>query len=221
MAITVGNQTDGTASTGAGPFTLSHNSDTDFLAACVAYRDDADNTLTATYNSVSMTSAILKVTSGGSILKAQIFYLVSPAAGSNTLSISSTGSIGDVLGFGSISLAGVDTSNPIDATATGGENPGVEDPRSTSIVTITDGAFILDSISDRSANIVVGGSQTQMYLLGSGDQMAASYRLATTAGSYAMDWNPDQNTEDWAQAIVAFRAYVAPTSTFIPKTIFI
>lgn len=220
MAITVGNQTDGTASTGAGPFTLSHNSDTDFLVTCVAYRDNADNTLAATYNSVSMTSAVLKVTSGGSVLKAQIFYLASPTAGSNTLSITTSGSIGDVLGFGCISLAGVDTSNPVDATATGGETPGSEDPRSTSITTVTTGAFIVDSISDRSANIVVGGSQTQMYLLGSGDQMAASYRLATTAGSYAMDWNPDQNTEDWAQAIAAFKAYVAP-STFVPRIIMI
>lgn len=208
MAITVGNTTQMAASSGAGPFTFSHNNNGDFLVVLVAVRDDANNTLAVTYNGASLTSALNHVLTGGSTLEVQIFIITNPASGSNTVSISSSGSIGSVIGAGAISVSGVNEGDYSDATAVDDEAPGGgagEDPRTTSIVTSTAGALIIDAIADRSAGLTVGGSQTQIFNVGTGDKMAGSYRTTTTPGSYAMEWDPTENGEDWAQAIIALK----------------
>lgn len=211
MAFSIGNITELVAATGAGPFTVSHNNNKDSIVILVAYRDDADNTLTATYNGVSAVSIGSKTTSAGSVLKAQAFLLRGAATGSNTVSVSSTGSIGDVIAGGIISFSGEMATDTPDATANGGEAPGVEDPRSTSITTVADDVLIIDVISDRSAGLTKGASQTLIFQEGAGDNMAGSYRIATTAGSYAMDWDPTENVEDWAHFVFSLKPAVGGT----------
>lgn len=208
--IEVGNVTAGTASTGAGPFTLTLNNNKEDVYAFVAVRDDANNTLAVTYGGIAMTSIGNHTVTGGSVLEAQIFHLADAPIGSNTLSVSTSGSIGDVLGFGAMATKNIKQTSPVEDTDTGGESPGVEDPRSTSSTSITAGALIVDAISDRSAGLTVGGSQTQIFKLGTGDNMAASYRQATATGAYAMEWDPTENAEDWAQIVLALSKGTRP-----------
>lgn len=208
--IEVGNIVAGTASTGAGPFTLTLDNNKEDVYAFVAVRDDANNTLAVTYDGYPMTSIGNHTITGGSVLEAQIFHLANAPIGSNTLSVSTSGSIGDVLGFGAMATKNIKQTSPVEDTDTGGETPGSEDPRSTSSTTITVGALIVDAIADRSAGLTVGGSQTQIFKLGTGDNMAASYRQATATGAYAMEWDPTENTEDWAQVVLALSKGTRP-----------
>lgn len=208
--IEIGNVVAGSASTGAGPFTLTLDNNKEDVYAFVAVRDDANNVLAVTYDGYPMTSIGNHTVTGGSVLEAQIFHLANAPIGSNTLSVSTSGSIGDVLGFGAMATKNIKQTSPVEDTDTGGESPGVEDPRSTSSTTITTGALIVDAISDRSAGLTVGGSQTQIFKLGTGDNMAASYRQATSTGAYAMEWDPTENTEDWAQIVLALSKGTRP-----------
>ena len=73
----------------------------------------ATTAATATYNGVSMTQLTFGTDAGGN--KNAVFYLVNPASGSNTISISRTG--GGNTSAVAAAYSGVDTSAPIDASA--------------------------------------------------------------------------------------------------------
>lgn len=201
MPITLGNITALSAGFGSGPWTVAHNNNKTDVLIWIGYRDNANNTLSATYNGVSAVSIGSKITSAGSVLKVEMFRLFGAASGSNTLSISSSGSIGDLIGGGIISVDGLNTSALVNVSNTGGEAPGSSSPRTTSVTTTVDNCLIVDVISDRSAGLTVGAGQTQAGKVGSGDNVACSYKLATTAGSYSMSWTPTETIEDWAHIV--------------------
>lgn len=215
MAISVGNTASSTAQVSVTTTTVSlNNNKTDvLLVAC--YRHSSSIIPTATYATVSMTSKVAKVITGGSVLRAEIFYLQNAVTGINNAIVTWNGTISDLAGVFVIALGGVDATTPIEATATGGESPGVLNPRSTTVTSLTANALIVDALSDRSNADTVDASQTQIGKVGSGDNMAASYKAATTATGYPMKWTPDQNIEDWAQAVVAVKAAVVLTNTTV------
>ncbi len=67
---------------------------------------DGGATTTVTYNGVAMTSVVARVESGGAADGyVQMFYLLAPATGANTVLVSCTQSV-DIIG-GSVSFTGV------------------------------------------------------------------------------------------------------------------
>lgn len=84
------------------------------------FGNGAMTAVSATYNGVAMTQLFyMNGTDGGSNDQV-VFYLVNPASGSNTLSVSRTG--GANLSIVASSYSGVDTTTPIDAYSTEGSN---------------------------------------------------------------------------------------------------
>ncbi len=186
----------------------------------IAIRDDSNPAFAVTYNSVSMTSGADKtIGPGTAILEAQLFYLVNPATGSNTVSITWGGGSLEQLCVAYMSFSGVDTAAPIDATGTNGESPGTLDPRITNITTVAANAMLVDVTYDRSSPPTpANAGQTEIMNVGpngGGDTGGASYKLATTAGAYTMGWNPPdatQKLEDWAHSVISLKPSIASTT---------
>lgn len=81
--------------------------------ATVVFDDAASMTITAvTYNGVAMTSCGAASKDDSSNAYSQVFYLVNPTTGSNTLSITATGTVRDVY-MNLTSFTGVDQTTPV------------------------------------------------------------------------------------------------------------
>src|SRR5215218_1188399 len=111
---------------GASPLTWSHTcAGTNrvlLVGVVLASTNDAAINTTVTYNGVAMTSVAGEVhTNAGTAGYAELFYLVAPATGTNTVSVAITGATVEGLECGSVSLNSVDQTTPIahQATATG------------------------------------------------------------------------------------------------------
>jgi len=161
---------------------------------------------TPTYNSVNMTLGLHKDV-GGDVDNCDIWYLASPATGTNSASVSfSAGSYGEA---GTQTFSGANTSSPQDATASG---TGTATSGSVSITTNNANSFIVDCLAAVGGGVpAVSGSQTANWT--DGTRGGGSARLATTtAGSYSMGWTWDGVSRNWAIAVFAVNEAVA-TST--------
>jgi hypothetical protein len=114
----------------------------------------------ATYNGTAMTLIISTTGSNGvsnSSFIDSIFYLIAPATGANTVSVTFTGSGASGVG-GSISLTGVDQSIPLDSFGCAIFSSGTP---SNTITTVADSSWGLDSVSSFSGTFSgAGANQT-------------------------------------------------------------
>lgn len=168
----VGPSATGTSVSGAPPsgLTWSHTctGTNRLLVVGVAYAaggayggNDSTASMSATYNGVSMTSAGIRHSNDATVGFAQLFYLVAPATGSNTVSVSISGWGGntvEVLG-GSVSFTGVSQSTPIQnfTTAAGSSS-------SPSLSVATSSQNMAVALSASGTNIT-SDSQTSRWLL--------------------------------------------------------
>lgn len=162
----------------------------------------------ASYNSVAMT----KVNAGTSTsIRAEIWYLVAPATGANTVSVTVTGAT-DAIKLCSASFTGVIQSasaidnHVINATTTGAP--------SKAIVTVADNCGVIDTVSRFSnTDLVKGASQTQIYNDSVTSTLGAASYLTTPktpAGSVTMSWTGNA-AQDCEQVVVSFAPVVAAT----------
>src|SRR3989442_7436342 len=134
-----------------------------------------------TYDNVAMTIAASAVNAGNA--GAEIFYLVAPAAGSNTVSVTLSGSANSLVG-GAVTLTGVNQTTPLGtfASATGSSiAPSVN-------ATSNTGETVIDTVSLTSSGaITVFGGQTQQWQAGTSGRGAGSTKPG--ASSVTMSWN--------------------------------
>lgn len=191
--------------------TLSHTTTSEpnriLVVAYASEADQARHPSSMTYAGQALTKAIQV----GLFDKAELWYLINPASGANTLSVTFGGSWGaDDAGALMVSTYyGVDQVNPINATGTlissGSGN------KTINLTTTKAGCMLTDSFSSTSAAdaISAGTGQTTLYDLeniGSGKTDAgSSYKAASTAGSHSMYWS---NNSDCAYVALA----IAPAS---------
>jgi hypothetical protein len=151
--------------------------------------------LSATYNNVSMTSAVTG--SDANFNRVQIFYLVNPVSGSHNVVI--TPALSCPLTSSASSWSNVDQTTPIAHTAT--PTSGTSTTPSINFTT-NSGEMVIDSlVGNITTAPVVGGSQTAIQsTTNSSMGVAASYKTAS-AGSTTMGWTI-QNT-DWVQAAIS------------------
>ena len=194
MALAVDAVTEASGS-GAGPFTWSHtcSGSNRILMVGVSYYDSGDTISALTYNSVSMTVVPSSTVSNGQYTST-LYYLVAPATGSNTVSVTFTGGVFDFKA-GSISYTGGDQSAPLGtaATATGSST--------TPSVTVTSaaGEIVMDNLTiAHSGTLTVDGSQTQRWN-GTGGTGFIKGGASTEDGaaSVSMDW-ANSTSQDWA-----------------------
>ena len=136
-----------------------------------------------TYGGTTMTSA-LSITDATYNLRAQIFYLINPPTGSNTVAVSWTTSAGGV--FSAMSLYGVSHANPIFSTTTQTVTTG----NSSLTVSVNPGCWALDAVAVENTDetLTVGAGQTA--LANSGTWHGAASREAWASGtSIAMTWS--------------------------------
>jgi RHS repeat-associated protein len=147
----------------------------------------------ATYNGTALTRAT-STRAGG--MASEIWYLANPTSGSNTV----TGAT-DSIELTAASFTGAHQSSPLDASNVAtcfGGNP------TASVTTVTANDLVTATLSrfgttDATTNRMSLYSSTASSTLG-----AASYQIATTAGSYS-DTYTGSASADWSMVMAAFK----------------
>jgi hypothetical protein len=159
-------------------------------------------TITAlTYNGVAMTKS--QGTTTGA-MRAEIWYLASPATGTNVVSATVTGDTDDRK-FRSTSWTGVSSTLDASGTGTGGTgNPSV------SITTVAANAMIVDAAAKFGTTaFTVGAGQTSVMNDTTGSTTGvASYKSQASAGSTTMSWT-NASANDWSAVALS----LAPATT--------
>ena len=199
----VGPSSAGAGQTGAtSPFTWSHTctgSDRVLLVGVVLSPTGSDAAIntTVTYNGVAMTSVAGEVhTNAGTAGYAELFYLVAPATGANTVSVTIVGAGTEGLECGSVSFTGVDQ-----ATATGNS-------ASASVaVASAVGNMVVDVVGCGQA--LGAHNQTSRWLLNrSGASGAGNGGQATADGAASVTMTRTVTADFWA--IIAADLAAAP-----------
>jgi len=215
--------TEATTTESSGPasesttMTFSHDNNGDFLVVCFQWF----RTLTVssvTYNGVAMTQAAYSNNNYDSA----IYYLDSPASGSNNVVVTLSGTSG--ITGSAISLTGVDGASPLGATNTA--YTASTNAPSLSVTTTKANSIIIDSIYRNNNNAMTAGAgQTEFQdntdLVFGTEGGGASYEMATTTGSYAMSWSWSSATAV-SHAAAEFKEDASGGgATFIPRVSFI
>ena len=194
MALAIDAVTDA-AGSGAGPFTWAHTcagSDRVLLVG-ISYYDSGDTVSAVTYNSVALTVVSSSTVSNGQYTST-MYRLIAPATGSNTVSVTFTGSVFD-FGAGAVSFTGADQTTPLGTavTATG------TDTTPTVTVTSASGEIVVDALTIvHSGTLTVDGSQSQRWN-SAGASGHIKYAGSTEAGAATttMSWS-NSTSQAWA-----------------------
>lgn len=141
--------------------------------------------LSVTYAGVSATLAV--VNSVGGANDTEVWYVVAPATGTNSIIVTFTTGVLNAFGQ-ALSLTQVNQTQPIDATATNSAFSG--SPISTSIATATKRTYVFDTIHTFGlSNVTPATAQTllQSYNVNS-DTVAQSSQLSPVAQTLADSW---------------------------------
>jgi hypothetical protein len=138
----------------------------------------------------------------------ELWYLIAPLTGANTITVQLSAVPAQSAGGGSISLTGVAQSNPIDAQNTAN---GVGTSASGTVTTVTNNAWIIDVVNDNAndmATATAGGSQLKRYAIsesGASRSTFGSTRGAVTpTGATTMTWT-GITAGQWGQSLVAVK----------------
>jgi hypothetical protein len=167
-----------------------------------------------TYNSVALTK-IRSDNNGVNAAASDLWFLLSPAAGANSVVVTMSASVTIVAG--SVSFSGVAQTGTIDAQ-TGSTVTGTHSSHSDTITTIADNAWIMDGVATSSAGgaPVAGGSQTQRWNVnitnfGAGSTLGP----VTPAGATAISWSFTSYTGASCHSVVSLTPAVAAIITAI------
>ncbi len=155
-----------------------------------------------TYNGVAMSS--VGVVNNGDVFT-QLFRLVAPATGSNTIAITMTGAVDQTLTGGGVSFTGVDQTTPLGtwASATGNSQTA-----SVNVSSATDD-IVVDHVSDASLALSVGAGQTERYNVSDDGGTAVPGGAGSTeagATTVTMSWSIALLSIGWAIGGVSVKA---------------
>ncbi|HEX7330325.1 MAG TPA: hypothetical protein VF290_02430 [Pyrinomonadaceae bacterium] len=147
-----------------------------------------------TYNGVALTKLETQIIAAPGTRTLELWYLLNPATGTNTIAVTGTGSAADKNGIG-ISLYNAAQTVPTAVKA--------EQSNTTPAVTITGTTtdLFIDGVGDNDSgqSLTVGANQTQRANFAQGDQRAAA-STAPGVASESMNWTLGGGT---AWAIIA------------------
>lgn len=159
----------------------------------------------ATWNGGAFTKASSTRTGTKS---AEMWYLVATTTGAKTMSVTITGAT-DAIKMAASSFTGVDQSAPLDAVNTAGGSSG--NP-SASVTTLTNDDVVVATLN-RHSTTGATTNRTSLYNDAVSSTLgAASYQLATTAGSYS-DTYTGSASQNWAMVIAGFKPASSGTTT--------
>jgi len=169
----------------------------------------ADTTLkvnSVTYNGAPL--SLISFASNAGNARVEIWYRVAPTLGSNAISVTLSGATFNAVA-GAFSFTGVDQTNPFDGV------PGYifdarNNPASVSITTVTNNAWVIDTLA-ANFSATVGAGQTQQWNTNNVITGAGSIKgPITPAGSTTMSWavGPPRR---WALGAVALKPFAVGT----------
>lgn len=179
-----------------------------------------------TYAGVNMTQINTEANSvsAGDDVWVSLWYLASPARGTNNIVVTAGATPSSVVVLGT-SFTGVDQVTPIEASnkATGASNaPSVD------VTTVSDNAWAIDMVGQKGtgadpSTLTVGAGQIRQVYLEYNDGLSAantggmSTEEKASAGSVTMSWSSDQSTS-WGSVAGAMKP-APPTLNFISNNL--
>ncbi len=188
MAIARDNFTSAAIASATGVSSLSYSytvnsNSSGILIVTVEYFEPTVAVSTITYNSVSMTFLRKDNAPGATSIHTEIWYLLNPSTGSNTVAITMTGSltVGQLMISGAVSYTGVDQTSPINAqNGSGSGSAGTT--ASVSISTIVDNSWIFATTGSGDGSVTWTTSQNLLWSKAGG--------AATGESSGGIDFGP-------------------------------
>ncbi len=165
-----------------------------------------------TYGSQSLTQ-IRTDTGGGNTIRSDLWYLVAPASGTNTITVTLSFFTSAKIVAGACTYTGVDQTSPLDV-ATGAGGSGSSSSPSQSITVNTNGCWIvgnLAALGDNSAVSEGSGQNTRWDGTATGGGQSSrctghgSDKGPVNAGSQSMSWSLPSSTT-WAVSIVSLKS---------------
>lgn len=191
---------------GVGPFTYSHtcSGSNRALFVKVSYYDSGDSVSAVSYNGAAMTFI-----SGSKIANGQYtvewYYLVNPATGSNTVSVTMTGSVFGI-GVTSISFTDAHQTTPYGTPVTG---TGTSTTPSVSVSSAATEIVLDGIVIVHGGTLTVGAGQTQRTNeIGGGGSIKHAASTETGAASTTMSWS-NSSSQVWASSAFAVKPVVA------------
>ena len=189
MAIAIdstGSAAPSTASSSTRTVSFTNTAGTFMVVGIARFRNVTTNSVT--YNGVSMTKAVESIESSAN--RSEIWYLASPATGTNNLVVTFSSATDDGLVIGFTSMTGVNNSSPIGTTANQAGGTTSTTP-SIAITTANNNSYIFDSLYRNATTETATAPQTEvwgredLYTTQGG---AGSYKSFPTAGATTMAW---------------------------------
>lgn len=157
-----------------------------------------------TYGGVAMTF-LGAIASGSGAIRSELWGLISPATGSNTVEVTLSAALDSIAG--ATSFTGVNQTSPIEgynsATAT---NVGAADA-TVNVTTVADNDWVVDCVATSDTAITVGAGQTSRNnvtgTLGSGAMSTEGPK--TPAGSVTMNWTDVGAAATWSIGAIGLR----------------
>lgn len=210
MAIAIDTTSNAQEASGATSKTFSHTcSGSNRVLVVSVIASATGDPSGVTYNSVALTKAV----SSNTPFNTSIWYLANPATGANNIVVSFGSST--KFGVGAISLTGCNTDSPLGITGSSEESFG--DTRA--IVTVTsqkNNSYLIDAMAvNGNPTVTLGGSQTSIvsqHNAGDNYREHASYKAATTAGSFDMEYTWTGNAP-WQMCVAEIRGDASVTIT--------
>jgi len=183
------------------------------LVVCTAAEDQttaADLVISSiTYNGDNLTkirSDEADYGAAGADNRSEIWYMVNPDAGTNSIVVTYAGAVGGSVG-GAISFTGAAQTNQPNSNA-GNQQSGDVGSVSVNISTTADGCFIVDSIcGSLSVNTnTPDASQTERHNVAAPSHCkgGSSTKVLTSAGSTSMSWTSSSN-QSWTISAASFK----------------
>jgi len=195
--------------TGPGEDSWTHTvgSSIDDRIVVVAIQWDSTTTVLTELRIAGRLATKIRDDQGDVIISSALWYLVQPPRG--VITISATFSGAQEWAAAGYSFSGVDVSAPIDANA--GGNDTLNDP-DVDITTVTDGAWVLDSVIITVNTLTVGSGQTQVMNQAHGSGFGAQVHASSYVGPIDpaalqnMTWAiGTPSAGRWASSVVALK----------------
>ena len=154
-----------------------------------------------TYNGVALTKIRSDISAVGAV-RTELWRLVNPASGSNTVEVTLSATLDSIAA--AVSLTGVNQTNPTGShNGASATNVGAADA-TVSVSTTADGSWLIDAVATTDTAITVGAGQTQRSnvsgTLGSGGTSTEGPKTPT--GSVTMSWTDVGAAATWTVSAV-------------------
>lgn len=164
-------------------FSLDAGTSPSLVTAVVIMRGIIATVTGVTYNGVAMTRAV--TVDNGTALRTELWYLESPASGTNTLTASFGATV--VSEVQAVAWAGTETTSSLDQAVPASGNSATP---SVSITPTTNGQVIVGGIVHEDATaLTTGAGETALFNNDNGAWVtSSSYAIQTTAATQVVDW---------------------------------